>query len=410
MFTNEELKKVKWLSFRNEKSILDDVHITGNPMDYLDLAEKLESLKFIKVEGTSNAEFYKAFTEFVRKCNEKVKISTDDFSYVDKENFLQGKKKIEKILTEIKPYWSTKQKLAFVHYIMGQIVSYVPDFKFINYYTDTPLGEDARNIWKAVNSGLSVCNGITSIQRNILSRIGIKTRELSSGTHSFLLTETEQGNIISDATWDLENTLYEARPQYFGVTYEELRKREEGISNAHRLKDIPENVIEISEEELREIYHSIGLTNEDRRFKFPILTETQKIKEKGYYTVDIKLDDFFNMFSEKFSKEATHLSETRFLLEGAISELGISINQISSRFVYNKDDINSEKPYLVFHISEGSLEDKMILLKPEEKTFKKFDIKEFDEYYKVHKNDTSEPFWKKNRESGIQKEEEKEFT
>lgn len=96
MFTNEELKKVKWLSFRNEKSILDDVHITGNPMDYLDLAEKLESLKFIKVEGTSNAEFYKAFTEFVRKCNEKVKISSDDFSYVDKENFLQGEKKIEK--------------------------------------------------------------------------------------------------------------------------------------------------------------------------------------------------------------------------------------------------------------------------------------------------------------------------
>ena len=141
-----------------------------------------------------------------------------------------------------------------MHYKIGELISYAPDFNFNGMFVNSENSTDTRNIWKSLVNGKSVCNGITSIVRNILSRVGISTKELSSDTHSFLLVETEDGNIIIDPTWDLKNTLYGARPMYFGKTYEQLREQEQGLSNAHKLKYPPENVIEIPEEELREIF------------------------------------------------------------------------------------------------------------------------------------------------------------
>lgn len=294
---------------------------------------------------------------------------------------------------------------------MGELISYIPDFNFCGKYVNSPTARDSRNIWKSILAGKSVCNGVVEIQRNILSRIGIKTKELSSGTHSFILTETEDGNIITDPTWDLSNTLYQARPQYFGVTYEELRKREEWLSNAHRLENPPENVIGISEQELREIYHSLGLTNEDRTFLFPILEEVQKINEKEYPTMKEKINDFFNMFSEKFSKEASHLSETRTLLESAICELGVESDQIRSKFAYSKEDNDSENSFLIFHIDVDGLNEKMQILDTEEMYFKSISLEEFDKNFKVHDLDTTEPFWKKymqKKENDMQIEQENE--
>ena len=35
---------------------------------------------------------------------------------------------IEDVISQINPDWSVKQKLAFLHYKMGELISYVPDF------------------------------------------------------------------------------------------------------------------------------------------------------------------------------------------------------------------------------------------------------------------------------------------
>ena len=304
--------------------------------------------------------------------------------------------------------WTIIQKLAWVHYKMGELISYVPNFNFIGKDKNSPITNNSRNIWKSISDGKSVCNGITFIQRNILSRLGIETKPLSSKTHSFLLTKIDEGNIITDATWDLSNTLYKARPQYFGLTYEELRKREEIMySDAHKLENPPQNVVNISEQELREIYYSIGLTNEDRTFPFPFLDEVQKINEKEYSTLTHKIDDFFTMFAKKFSGEAGHLSETRSLLEVSINELGIPKDQIKTKFVYSKDDGRSENPYLILHINYEDLKDKIRLLNidADETTFKNINVEEFDNQYRLHHLDTTKPFWQeymKNKENTLQ--------
>ena len=407
MITYEEflrinnIQSLRSIFFGQEKMMFEDATIEGDPKQYIDIAMKAKDLRYLRVGEFQEIGYYESLTEFIRHCSEEVKISNGIIGVANKLEYLNGEENINQILAEINPEWSTKQKLAYTHYKMGQIVSYVPDFNFCGRYVNSPMANNSRNIWKSIVDGKSVCNGIVDIQRNILSRLGIKTIELSSGTHSFLLTETEDGNIITDPTWDLSNTLYQARPQYFGVTYEELRRREKGLSNAHKLDNPPENIIEISEQELREIYYSLGLTNEDRTFLFPILDEVQKINGKEYPDLEVKIDDFFNMFSEKFSKEASHLSETRTLLETAISELGIERNQIRTKFVYSKDDEDSENPFLIFHINSDGLKEKIRILEMEEMKFKGVDLKEFDQKYKLHDLDTTEPFWKKIMEENI---------
>lgn len=417
MITYEEfikknnINELHILSFEKEETMLEDALIQDDPREYIDVAQRAKELGLIKVDPIQNAEYYEYLTEFIGNCNEDVKISNGLIGIASKTEYLKSEEIIKEVLTEVNPEWTTKQKLAYVHYKMGELISYIPDFNFAGKYIGSPMVNNSRNIWKSIVDEKSVCNGVTYIERNILSRMGIKTRELSSGTHSFLLTETEEGNIITDATWDLSNTLYKARPQYYGITYENLRKQEEGISNAHKLKNPPENVIEISDEELREIYHSIGLTKEDRTFPFPVLDKVQEINSKKFISTEEKLKTFLNMFKKDFSKESTHLSETRDIIEMCIEELGIPKNNLKTRFVYQKEDEDLEKPYLIFHIDTEDLRDKIRFFDIDEMSFKDINLKEFDEKYKLHDLDTTEPFWKtyiqeQNIEHDMQNEEE----
>lgn len=382
------------ISFVEENTILNDLVIKGNPINYLEIANKALNLRYIKVPEIQSKEYYEEIKQFIENCNDDVNIINGLVGQANKEEFLEAERLIQNILEEINPEWSSKQKIAYVHYKMGELISYVPDFKFSGKYINSPVANNARNIWKSLVEGRSVCNGVTSIQRNILARLGIETQELSSGTHSFMLSKTEEGNIITDATWDLSNTLYQAKPQYFGVTYENLRKQEQGISNAHRLKVPPENVIDISDKELREIYHSIGLTNEDRTFKFPILKKIEEINSKEFISLKEKLDLFFNIVTQDFSKETSHLSETRSILEQCLDELGVREQDITTKFVYKKEDKDSENPFLIIHLGTKELKDKVKIFNNDLLKFEDKDIEEFDEQYKIHEFDTVQPFWK----------------
>jgi len=311
----------------------------------------------------------------------------------NKIEFLQAEEIINQVIQEIDCNWSIKQKLAYIHYKMGDLVSYVPDFDNRN-GVNMPEATDARNIWKSLIKGESVCNGITSIQRTILSRLGIKTRALSSGTHTFMLTETEEGNIITDATWDLSSTLYKARPMYFGITYEQLIQQEEGLSNAHRLKEPPENVIEISDEELREIYHSIGLTAEDRKFFFPAMHLAEEIESQKFDSIEQKINAFLEQFISRFGREAAHLQETRSILEDIISDFGIKRDDIQSGFVYSKDDEDCKTPYLIMGFKNNQMKGKVKFLDLEQMQFTDMEMRQLDSEYRTHFYNDIEPFWK----------------
>lgn len=267
--------------------------------------DDLEEFTRFQVREDESQEFYRQLVECVKDSDTKISIANGIIGNATKEDFLQGEEIIEEVVKGIQPNWTKKQITAYVHYKIGELISYVPDFNFNGMFVNSANSNDTRNIWKSLVNGKSVCNGIISISRNILSRVGVSTRELSSGTHSFLLVETEDGNIITDPTWDLKNTLYGARPMYFGKTYEQLREQEEGLSNAHRLENPPENVIEIPEEELREIYYTLGYAKEDRTFIFPILDKVSEINSNRYENMQDKLNAFYYVYKGLFKRGNT---------------------------------------------------------------------------------------------------------
>lgn len=358
--------------------------------------DDLEEFTRFQVREDESQEFYQELIDYVKKCNTKISIANGIVGNATKEEFLQGEEIIEEIVKEIQPNWTKKQIAAYVHYKIGQLISYVPDFNFNGMFVNSANSKDTRNIWKSLINGKSVCNGITSISRNILSRVGVSTRELASGTHSYLLVETEEGNIITDPTWDLKNTLYGARPMYFGKTYEQLREQEGMLSNAHKLEEPPENVIEIPEEELREIYYTLGYAKEDRTFIFPILDRVTEINGNRYENTKEKLSAFFTMFTKEFSKEATHLSETRTILESCLYELGIEPRDLNTKFIYKKEDNDCNNPYLSLLINDEQQREQLVYcLDLDIMQFRSMDVTDLDNKYKIHNLDTANPFWKK---------------
>jgi len=357
--------------------------VTGNPEEYVDVVKSAKELKFIHISQMGDSEYYKSCKSLMQNSQDNVSIYHGVIGKANKNEFLQAEEIIEQVVKEIDCNWTEKQKLAFVHYKMGELISYFPDFNFVGNYKEN--ADRTRNIWKSVLEGRSVCNGVVMIARNILSRVGVKTQELSSGTHSFLLTETEEGNIITDPTWDLNNTLFQARPMYFGITYEQLRQID-GMSKAHKLEREPEDVVEISEKELREIYYSIGLTNEDRKFRFPILEKINNINERQFDTIKDKIDTFLDMYVTDFPKEATHLSETRIMIEGCLQEIGIDCDKLKTRFVYLKSDEDYKNPILAIHISVEGCENIIKMLDLEKMEFVEIEIEEFDKQYRQHED------------------------
>lgn len=367
--------------------------------EYLNMDNQSNGVTYIKLPMDQTSEWYETIYGFIKEYKGDVRVSSKGTMVVGtatKEEFLRSEEIIQSIVDQINPEWTIKQKAAYVHYKMGEIISYIPDQAFsCKSGAVTEVARNVRNLWKSIDNGQGVCNSINTIYRNILSRIGIKTQELSSTTHTFTMIETEEGNILSDTIWDLTNTLFEARPMYFGKTYEELQKIDGPLSKAHRLEEVPDGVIGISEEELREIYYSIGLTTEDRKFKMPILKKIDEIDEKQYDSDREKVDDLFKMFTSNFSKQAMHLSETRTMLENCMITLGIDGKSITTKFVYSKEDAECEKPYLCIHLNGEETNGTIAVLNTAEMKFENLSLQNFDGLYKQHNEDTRAPFWKK---------------
>lgn len=366
----------------------------------------LDNIPYLTFPEDMSSDFYSEIYNFVKNYDGNIFIKNSVMGQASKDNFLKAEKILNDIVRQVDENWTDKQKIAFIHYQIGKLVSYVPDFNFQGNISQ--IAQDSRNIWQSIINEQSVCNGVVSIERNLLARIGISSKELRSESHSFVLAETQEGNIISDPTWDLKNSLYGARPMYFGKTYEQIREIESDLSNAHKLDNPPLNVIEIQDSELREIFYSLGYTNEDRSFKFPIYEMVKKINADNEGSLETKLQIFLEQFTQQFPLEMTHLAETREILEGCMFELGIEPQNITTKFIYSKKDAECTNPYLCL-LTDGFTQPIQIL-NTEESSFKRMHMEDLDKNYKIHDRDTAEAFWKRfiSRDNLITQEIEKE--
>lgn len=401
----EDITKERVLNFTGKDSIF--VKLTHSPKDYIEQIKKMDhEITLVQTNSTHTKDFYDELREMVKYCSDRVCIKNCEImgETPNKEEFFDGEQIIDKLISEVDSEWNTKQKAAFIHYKMGKILSYVADFKYIENDCLSKTVNDSRNMWISLANGKSVCNGIVNINRSILSRLGIESEELSSKGHSYLFVKTEDGNIITDPTWDLEGTLYDCRPNFFGRTYEDLRKIDRWTTS-HKLENPPEDVIEIDDKELREIYHSIGLTNEDKTFFAPLLRLTENINSREICDKSERVNEFLTQYMDEFKEESTHISESISMLGLCMKEIGIDF--VNLRCVYLKEDTNCEKPIMVFHSGEEGLSDKIFIFPRDEKgKLQEQKIVDFDEKYKIHSEDTREPFWKMYMDkSSISKEE-----
>lgn len=197
-----------------------------DPNNYLDLDEliNINPKKLLEEERE----------KFLRICEICPKININDdlgLSTSTSEEYKNSEEWISTVLQGVNPEWSNIQKIAFVDNEIGKKISYSPDF-------DTEVSDigDARALWKIIDSGYGVCNGIAQIEHYVLNRAGIDAQIVSSGVHAFLKLndielptasgETVKGDTILDPTWNLTAHRYGAKPENFFRSYEEIRKHD----------------------------------------------------------------------------------------------------------------------------------------------------------------------------------------
>ena len=401
----EDISNRKVLNFTGlYKTIFGELKYS--PRKYVEQV-KNHPIAVIMVKSSNSQEFYDSLKELVRYCDNNVCIKNLEVADIpNKEDFFKGEEIISKFIAGINPEWSQMQKAAYVHHHVAKIISYIPDEIFSSDYYKLNVNNYLKITWNALSNGMSVCNGISNLTMSILGRLGIESEELHGRMHSFLLVKTDEGNIITDPTWDLARNLYDAKPYYFGRSYEDIRKND-GFENAHLLDNPPENLRVLSEQELRELYHSIGLTGEDRRFPCHIAEIMQQIKQMQDMNKKQKTEEFFKLYMERYREESTHLCESIKMLVQCLH--GIGIDRINMRCVYTKDDVDCKNPIMVFHSGEDELADSVYVFpKRENEDLKTIDINEFDKKYKIHSNDKRAPFWKAYLTKDIQSREESE--
>ena len=211
-----------------------------------------------------------------------------DLAHSTSQEFLNAEEWIDEVIGEMDSDWTDIQKLAYIDNKVGKKIGYTPDF-------DTEVSEDAeaRALWKIIDSGYGVCNGIAQVEQYILKKVGIETEMVSSGTHSFLRVKNieiprEDGttiatDVIQDPTWNLTAHQFGGFPNNFCKSYEEIRKHDilsDGTDKAcHKNDEKLSNVnVGIEEKVLRDVFHSIGIA--DKEGEFPIgkmLDESNKI-------------------------------------------------------------------------------------------------------------------------------------
>ena len=161
-----------------------------------------------------------------------IKINDDiGLTFSTAKEYKNSEQWITSTIQKINPEWSDIQKIAFIDNAIGKKISYSPDFD-----TESFSPEDSRALWKIIDSGYGVCNGITQIEQYILNRIGIETEIVASDVHSFLKLnnielptsngEMIKGNTLLDPTWNLASQRYGAKPENFCISYEEIRKHD----------------------------------------------------------------------------------------------------------------------------------------------------------------------------------------
>ena len=313
------------------------------------------------------------------------------------QEYKNGEAWIGKVMSGINPDWTNIQKIAYIDNAIGKKISYSPDFD-----TEVFDAEEARALWKIIDSGYGVCNGISQVEKYILDRVGIESELVSSGRHAFLKLKNitlpaEDGKLLTgdtilDPTWNLTNHRFGAKPENFCRSYTEIRKhdiKDDGTdSESHKNDEKLESAtLDLDEKSLRKIFTSIGVA--DINGDFPIKHLIDKAKSIDDYNLpegeSIKRQ--FEALSEYYPEFTTCQNSTLAVLQGIIlNQENLKFNKCVASRVYARDDKN-KKPVLYVYTDLPKEGKKFYFADKETNCFLELPQKDFEARFECYEMD-----------------------
>ncbi len=403
--TNENLDNETYpKEYLEIETVLNDTDNNQSTVLLVDLNQDLEWYRglddILKIKTTMHMSRQEKmrFHELCEICP-KIKISDDlEIGTSTVEEYRYTENWIQELLQNVKEDWTDLQKIAYIDHAIGQKISYAPTFK-----TEVFDEKGTRALWKIIASGYGVCNGIAQVEKYILDNLGIETEMIFGKGHAFLKVkntswitangEPKKGNAILDPTWNLAAHKYGYVPECFCRSYEEIRKLdidiEEKDTESHKNdKKLSDATIDLDERTLRQIFASIGLTNE--KGQFPIKTLMDKAKRLDTYTTlteTRKLEIQLRAVEAYYPDFASTINETTNILKE------ISLNQKNQNYqrcivkrVYERKD-PEKRPVLYVYVELPSDGKKFYYADQTQKKFIELPQKEFEEKFACYQMD-----------------------
>lgn len=383
-----------------EMSIIDSTEDYGNINLDLDgdlsKYKDLDDLITIRPQDVP-IEKHSKLKELATICPKLKVVDNIGQQYSTAQEFLNGEKWIDEILSNIDSKWSDVKKIAYIDYMIGKRVSYTPDF-------DTEVFDEAsaKAVWKIIDSGYGICYGVAQLEQYILKRVGIESELVSSEDHTFLKLKnitipgedgtSMVGDSIIDPTWNLSAHRYNMYPNYFLKNYEEIRKcdiEKDGTDGEYHKNDeaFSTPTIEIEEKVLREIFKSLGLTRKDGIFLVGDLMEQSDELAKKNISLEQKLEEQLSLLQKVNPNFATCQNSTISILSDILLDHPeMSFKRVVINRVYNKNDKN-KTPAIYIYCDLGDEKDIFFVSEPGSGAFSKMNKDDFIKCYECYDYD-----------------------
>lgn len=310
--------------------------------------------------------------------------------YASVKEYLNAERWVQGILDELNPEWSDVQKDAYIDYKIGNKISYSPDAN-----TEVDDRIVSRSVFNVINKGYGVCWGIAKIESYMFRRIGQEAECIESENHAFVKLSNVKvktskgmisGNTIIDGTWNLNDNRFGAKPHCFYKSYEKMREMDvdlNGKDTESHLNDekLGNANIELDDESLRDVYWSIGLTDENKMFPIMKFKKILKrINDEGGSTEEIakkQLQLLYNLYPD-ISK---HQCETKFILQNImLDNKNLNFKRCVIDRVYEKEDLQKRAVlYMYLQLLDGK--EKFFYIKDGTNGFVENTLEEFEQKF-----------------------------
>ncbi len=320
--------------------------------------------------------------------------------YSTSDEYIEAEQWIDSLIDNLNPQYSNLQKIAVIDNAIGKKVSYSPNLKKNDEEEEDYI--NPRALWKIISCGYGTCEGIANLERYILKRVGIASELVSGHAHAFLILKDISlisedgkeviGDTILDPTWNLSAHRFGAKPNTFCISYKEARKQdinENGEDHyCHRKSGLENITLELDENNLRNLFASVGIADNDGIF--PIKQFIEKSKELDKIYADDTEKNFkkqLELFSISFPDFATcQISSIKILSDIFSNTENLKFDQCIINIVYNREDKNKE-PVLYLCIDSSTFGRKFYYADKSKKQFIEASLEEFTKQFECYESD-----------------------